>query len=156
MAIQPSGDYVLEITMLKYLTTSAALLIGAPLYAQSMDPAADPATMPSGTPAASDQTMPEASGSMSGSSSPATAAPGTSTSGADPVATAVASEWPKYDAAGSGSLTKTAFQKWISDLYAQANRPAPEKSYFEAAFAQADKDKSGGVSKMELENFLRG
>jgi hypothetical protein len=66
----------------------------------------------------------------------------------------VQADWAKYDTNKNDGLSKTEFNKWVSDLQAAAGQKAPTKSYLSSAFRKADKDKSGSVSQTELQTFL--
>jgi hypothetical protein len=80
-------------------------------------------------------------------------------SGADQVASVVQTEFPTYDANQDGKLEKAEFASWMVKLK-QASDPkaSPEsastKKWVNAAFAQADTDKSQSVSQPELIGFL--
>lgn len=118
-----------------------------------------------------DQTMTAPSGTQPAmpadpsTSTPATpAVPGSDAAGAtsaeqaggDAVATTVEADWAKYDANNGGTLSRTEFNKWVTDLQTAANNKAPTRGYLTSAFRKADADKNGSVSKEELQTFLRG
>lgn len=72
------------------------------------------------------------------------------------VAMLVDREFPAHDTDQDGELTVAEFGAWMDKLHAatpqpQANRPA---NWNEQAFALADADKNGKVSKAELVSFL--
>ncbi|HEX7848604.1 MAG TPA: EF-hand domain-containing protein [Sphingomonas sp.] len=74
------------------------------------------------------------------------------------VAEVVSGEFGTYDKNKNGSLSKTEFGAWMTALRTKADpslkNDAANKSWIAQAFAQADTDKSGSVSKDELTNFL--
>jgi hypothetical protein len=85
-------------------------------------------------------------------------ASGSQAAGGDQVTTIINAEFPAYDKDGTGALDKTEFAAWMDALKAKAPdgaKPSDAK-WNEAAFAQADKDKSASINKDELTGFLRG
>ncbi|WP_205479595.1 hypothetical protein [Sphingomonas arenae] len=76
--------------------------------------------------------------------------------GGDAVATTVEADWAKYDTNSGGTLSRTEFNKWVTDLQTAADKKAPTRGYLNSAFRKADSDKNGNVSKEELQTFLRG
>ena len=93
---------------------------------------------------------------QSAAAQPATTQPATT---GDQVAQIVDSEFPSYDKAGKGSLTKEEFGTWMVALRSasdpSANAASPEmKTWVAQAFTSADADRSGSVSKDELTSFL--
>ncbi|WP_258043000.1 EF-hand domain-containing protein [Sphingomonas sp. NBWT7] len=75
----------------------------------------------------------------------------------DQVTSIVDAEFASYDKDGNGDLNKAEFAAWMDALKSKApggaDKPGDAK-WNEAAFAQADKDKSTSVSKQELTGFL--
>lgn len=75
------------------------------------------------------------------------------------IATIVDQGFPTYDKDANGSLKGEEFNSWMVALRS-VNEPAfkgesaADKQWLSAALTQADKDKSGGVSKDELKIFL--
>ncbi len=120
-------------------TDPAAPMTAAPAQSAQADPAA-PAMQPA--PAQSAQ-------------APAAAQP----AGGDQVASIVNSEFGSYDKDQNGTLDKMEFAAWMDALKAKApdgaGKPSDAK-WNEAAFAQADTDKSTTVTKQELTGFLGG
>lgn len=116
----------------------------APSGVQPADPAtpAEPSTGTSATPATP--------------ASPSQGATADTQTGGDAVATTVETDWAKYDANSGGTLSRTEFNKWVTDLQTAANNKAPTRGYLTSAFRKADADKNGSVSKEELQTFLRG
>ena len=116
----------------------------APSGVQPADPAtpADPSTGTPATPATP--------------ASPSQGATADTQTGGDAVATTVETDWAKYDANSGGTLSRTEFNKWVTDLQTTANNKAPTRGYLTSAFRKADADKNGSVSKEELQTFLRG
>ncbi|MFD1612034.1 EF-hand domain-containing protein [Sphingomonas tabacisoli] len=158
---------------MKKILLGSAIVIAAPALAQTTAAptastnAAQPAA--AATPAATAQqptTAATPAAAATPSAAPAAAAtPGASTAAtatsnpADAVAAVVSADWSKYDASGKGQLTKAEFGKWMEALREQnpAQKAAVKDAtaWTNAAFAKADKDKSGSVSKTELEAFLK-
>ena len=70
----------------------------------------------------------------------------------------VNTEFPTYDKNSDGNLSKTEFASWMTALKAAdpnaKKDAAADKKWNDAAFAQADSDKSKSVSKDELTGFL--
>lgn len=121
-----------------------------------VDPAtpADPATTPADPAAPTDPSTPPASDPAA--SDPA--AGGTSAT-PDQVAQIVNQEFPTYDADATNELNETEFATWMKKLRTATDPTVdPEseqvKSWVGQAFAAADADKSGGVTKEELTGFL--
>lgn len=153
--------------MLKYALLAGVMTLSAPALAQTQAN-----TVPGQ--ATTGQTVPD-SGSVEAqvpqSTTPgdATAAtpPGAATqtaaaepaAGADQVASVVQTEFPTYDANQDGKLEKAEFASWMVKLK-QASDPkasaesASTRKWVNAAFAQADTDKSQSVSQPELIGFL--
>lgn len=152
--------------MLKYALLAGVIAIAAPAVAQVQSntaPQADDAQtqVPQGAPVTDPQAVPatpmdSATAPVADATQSATAEPAT---GADQVATVVQTEFPTYDANKDGKLEKTEFASWMVKLK-QASDPkatassAETKSWVNAAFAQADKDKSQSVTQPELVGFL--
>lgn len=145
----------------KSLTLMSAIALAAPALAQTTAPASTNAAQPAAaaTPSASAQ-QPTAAATPSSSATPSAQAPAAATNPADAVAAVVSSGWSQYDADGNSQLSKAEFGKWMDALREQnpAQKAAVKDpaAWTAAAFAKADKDKSGGVSKTELEAFLKG
>lgn len=70
----------------------------------------------------------------------------------------IASEFPTYDKDGNGSLVRAEFDTWLLALKDKsgeaAMKPADKMSWLKGAFTTADKDKSKGVSLVELTDYL--
>ncbi|PAX09402.1 calcium-binding protein [Sphingomonas lenta] len=121
--------------MRKFLL-AAATLVAAPVSAQQA-------------------TAPAQNGVTSGAGSITTAPVATS---AD-VASIVAREFPSYDRDRDGSLNQNEFGEWmvklktIADPNVRADAPST-KTWLNAAFAQADSDKSRSLTLGELTGFL--
>ncbi len=139
--------------MLKYAMLAGAVLIAAPVLAQTTttspqnsvpsDAAAGQAA-PSGTPADS---VPMQSAARK---QPATGSQ---------VAQVVDTEFPTYDKNGDGKLSAAEFSGWMVALKSKTDpttKPdAPEtKKWVSAAFAQADADKNKSLTKAEVTSFL--
>jgi hypothetical protein len=153
--------------MLKYAFLAGVMTIAAPALAQtqanSVPPSTTaPASVPQGAPVAdpqpspatpmdSAQTVPADGATQSATTEPAAAG--------DQVATVVQTEFPTYDANKDGKLEKAEFASWMVKLK-QASDPTASatstetKSWVNAAFAQADKDKDRSVTQPELVGFL--
>lgn len=157
--------------MLKFALLAGAMTIAAPAIAQT---AANPTpgtatttqTAPATTaaPASPAQTMPAAPAATAPMDSAAAPAP-TEQAATQPAATGdqvaqvVDTEFPTYDTNKDGKLSETEFGAWMvvlkskTDPTTKAGTPATKK-WVDAAFAQADTDKSKSLSKTELTGFL--
>ena len=159
--------------MLKSLMLMSAVAIAAPALAQTAAPAsastntAQPAAAATPSTAAQQPTAaatPAAAATpqAADSAAPTTAAAPTAepANSADAVAAVVSADWSKYDADGDGNLSKAEFGAWMTALRDQnpAQKAAVKdaEAWTTAAFAMADKDKSGAVNKDELAGFLKG
>ena len=161
--------------MKKRALAVALMCAAAPVVAQSSQPAGPPAETPptpptdqSQAPAGTtttppvDQPAPTAPPADPAASTTTTTTTTTtaSTEAADPNAdkakAAVSEGWAKYDANKNDNLNRAEFGKWVSDLQSAAGEKKPTQSYLRAAFTTADADKSGSVTKEELETFLKG
>ena len=150
--------------MLKYALLAGVIAVAVPAAAQvqsntapqatdaqTQAPQGAPVTDPQAAPVTSTDSTPAADATQSAAAEPA--------AGADQVATVVQTEFPTYDANKDGKLEKTEFASWMVKLK-QASDPkatatsAETKSWVNAAFAQADKDKSQSVTQPELVGFL--
>lgn len=127
--------------MLRYLLSSAALLMVGPALAQDMAPEGSAAPQ---------------------QESPTTAQPSQQATTVD-VAAVVDSEFPTYDTDSSGDLSTQEFSKWMMTLKkaeaattGQQLADAEITAWASAAFAMADNDKSNAVSKPELVTYLGG
>ncbi|MBY8822708.1 EF-hand domain-containing protein [Sphingomonas colocasiae] len=145
--------------MIRTLMFVSAFALAAPALAQETQPPQEPATESTAAqPPAEAQTAPEAATpSTTTTASPAQAAPANS---ANTVAAVVDNDFPAFDADKNGELSKEEFAAWMTKLRAaQPNAAAAStdnSAWTEAAFAQADTDKSKSVSKGELTTFLQG
>lgn len=161
---------------MKSLLLLSAMLVAAPAMAQTATP---PASTNAAQPAAAAQQAPQPATDAPTAQTPTTAQPsspastttGTTGSGTtttttaasnstDAVATVVSTDWAKYDGDKNGDLSKTEFASWMTALReqnpAQKAQVKDVDAWTTAAFTQADKDKSGAVSKDELQGFLKG
>ncbi len=150
--------------MIRYTLLAGAVMIATPAFAQqTATPATQP--IPPSAPSSTDpvgsqttdpmQSAPTAPAQTQADAS-ASAKPATS---ADQIAQAVEADFPKYDVDASGSLNAAEFGSWMTTLRASTNSAAAvdsteTKKWLKDAFAQADIDKSKGVSKSELTGFL--
>ncbi len=120
----------------------------------------DQTTTPSGVQPAQPATPADPSMSTPATpATPASPAQGAATgdqAGTDTVATTVEADWAKYDTNSGGTLSRTEFNKWVTDLQTAANSKAPTRGYLTSAFRKADANKNGSISKEELQTFLRG
>jgi cytoskeletal protein RodZ len=123
-------------------------------------PAPTTGTTPSGTQPA--QPADPADSATSTPATPATPASPAQTqtvgdqASGDTVVATVEADWAKYDTNSGGTLSRTEFNKWVTDLQTAANSKAPTSSYLRSAFRKADANKNGSISKEELQTFLRG
>lgn len=142
--------------MLKSLMLASAVLIAAPALAQNADTTANPNAATPATPAA-----PAQDGQAAQPASPAqpSAQAQPNANPADAVAAVVAADWNTYDTDKNGALSKEEFAKWMIALREKSPQQQPVadiNAWTNAAFAQADKDKSSTVTQTELQAFLKG
>lgn len=153
--------------MLKSFLLGGAILIAAPALAQTRAaPAPANTAQPAAavTPSSTTAQQPTAAATPATAATPsAQAAPAAGSQPTNPasaVASVVESDWTKYDTDSNGQLSKAEFGKWMDALREQnpAQKAAVKDptAWTNAAFTQADKDKSGSISKAELEAFLKG
>jgi Ca2+-binding EF-hand superfamily protein len=145
--------------MLKFTALSIAALAASTAYAQTPEaaPTADPSA---GAPATEQSAQPGAAIDPGAGAPTAQAAP--SANHAQVVAV-VDAGFPKYDADKDGKLSEAEFKQWIADLKAQEMAssgkpadPATVSQYANAAFAAADRNKTGSVTKQDMITFLGG
>jgi hypothetical protein len=152
---------------MKSLLLASAMILAAPAVAQTATPNSTNAAQPAApattaTPAQAPQPATDAPTAQSATpASPATpAAPEQPVNPADAVAQVVSNDWAKYDADKNDGLSKEEFGTWMAALReanpAQKAAVTDPEAWTTAAFAQADKDKNGTISKDELQGFLRG
>lgn len=142
--------------MLKSLMLASAVLIAAPALAQNADTTANPNAATPATPAA-----PAQDGQAAQPASPAqpSAQAQPNANPADAVAAVVAADWNTYDTDKNGALSKEEFARWMIALREKSPQQQPVadiNAWTNAAFAQADKDKSSTVTQTELQAFLKG
>ena len=150
--------------MLKFALLATAMTVASPALAQQAT-TTEPTTAPTAqaAPAAPvDQAAPADQATPMDSTTATTAPAETAAAAAQPatgdqVTSIVDAEFASYDKDGNGDLNKTEFAAWMDALKAKApggaGKPGDAK-WNDAAFAQADKDKSTSVSKQELTGFL--
>jgi hypothetical protein len=151
---------------MKSLWLMSAMIVAAPALAQTATP---PASTNAAQPAATAQPAPQPTtdapaAQATPSAQPTPSAPAAADAApanpADAVAAVVSNDWAKYDANNDSNLSKDEFAKWMTALResnpAQKAQVKDVNAWTTAAFAQADKDKSGAVSKDELQGFLKG
>lgn len=152
--------------MLKYAFLAGAMAIASPALAQDM-PVQDatggqdvPMTQDTAPPA--DQTMTPAPESDVQAEAESTVSADASTSQAatpEQIEQLVETQFATYDKDAKGELSEEQFGEWMVALRS-ASEPnlqpdAPEtQQWIGQAFAQADTDRSSGVSKAELTGFL--
>lgn len=136
--------------MIRKIVFASAIAFAVPAVAQEAP--ADPAQPATEAQAAPQQAAPQqAAPSADGAQQPA--------SGQAQVAQVVETDFPSFDKDSNGELSEAEFSDWMLKLrQASGDKTAPTelKSWASAAFAQADKDKSKAVSKVELTTFLAG
>lgn len=127
--------------MLKSLLMVSSVIIASPVIAQEGGAVRESA--PSSTPQA------------------ASAPPDQGAAGAaettDQVSSIVNAEFATYDRDGNGTLEKAEFAAWMDALKAKApdgGAQVGDAKWNEAAFAQADTDKSSSLTRAELTGFL--
>lgn len=147
--------------MMKSLMLASAMIVAAPALAQS----ANTSTPKAATPASPVQpATPAQDGTAAEPATPATSAQPSAQAQATPnasdaVAQVVAADWNTYDSNKDGALSKDEFSKWMIALREKSPQQQPVAdiaAWTNAAFAQADKDKSSSVTQTELQSFLRG
>ncbi len=130
------------------------------------DPVASEA-VPSATTPGAPKATPPAQATAAGATTASTAKPvgepvkcddGTMQIAPAQVVAIVSREFGAYDKNRSGALEKEEFTAWMAALKARSvEKPgAPTKAWTEAAFKQADVDKSANVSRVELAGFFNG
>lgn len=165
---------------MKSLLLMSAMVVAAPALAQAgappastnsaqpaatATPAPQPTTDAPATAAPAAQATPSAQATPTASATPSAqptpaAEPTPAANSADAVAQVVSNDWAKYDANTDSNLSKEEFASWMTAL--RESNPAQKAAvkdvaaWTTAAFTQADKDKSGAVSKDELQTFLKG
>ena len=147
--------------MLKYAMLAGAVMIAAPVLAQTA--ATSPQAPASGggvaaQPAQSDAMATPQSGTPTDPVPMQSAAREQPATGSQ-VAQVVDIEFPTYDKNGDGKLSATEFGGWMVALKSKTDpttKPdAPEtKKWLSAAFAQADADKNKSLTKTEVTSFL--
>lgn len=137
---------------------------GSPV-ARDGDPVATEAVPSATTPGAPKATPPvqateagAAAATAATATKPVKCDDGTMQTPARQVQAIVSREFGVYDKDRSGSLDKTEFAAWMAALKARsAAKPGePSKSWTEAAFKQADADRSTSVNRVELASFFNG
>lgn len=158
--------------MLRKMLLVGAVAMSFPALAQTPPPTGDdpmappeqtdpaPAPAPDETTPPTDPTTPPADPTTPPAPGEATQ-PAPSGTAATPaqVAQIVDQEFPTYDADSSQDLNQAEFATWMKKLRTATDPSVdPEseqvKGWIDQAFAAADADKSGGVSKEELTGFL--
>jgi hypothetical protein len=173
--------------VLKHALLAGAMIVAAPAFAQTAQPAPGTPATGSAMPAETGQapmdsttaqpgTQPGQTAQVpQGQTSPATATPqgapadaaqSAQTTGSEPqaasgtqVASVIDTEFKTYDKDANGSLSKAEFAEWMNALKAKQPGGAgamADPKWNDAAFAQADTDKSAVLSKAELTAFLSG
>ncbi|WP_375285609.1 EF-hand domain-containing protein [Sphingomonas sp.] len=169
--------------MLKHALLAGAMIVAAPAFAQTAQPAPGTPATGSAMPAETGQVPMDGTTSQpgqtaqvpQGQTSPATATPqgapadaaqSAQTTGSQPqaasssqVASVIDTEFKTYDKDANGSLSKAEFAEWMNALKAKQPGGAgamADPKWNDAAFAQADTDKSAVLSKAELTAFLSG
>lgn len=147
--------------MLKYVLLGGAIAIAAPAVAQQAETAhqSHTATASSASVGVQDSSSSEqasATPPTGGSAAPAdTTAQAQQPASGDQVSTIINAEFASYDKDANGTLDKAEFAAWMDALKAKAPNPQPsDAKWNDAAFAQADTDKSASLTKAELTGFL--
>ncbi len=141
--------------MVKYALLIGAVALSAPALSQTA-PAA-PSTM-SAQSSAPMQTSPQpapAGAMQAAPSAPVAPQPVTE----NQVARIIDAEFPTYDKNGDSMLSAVEFGTWMTALKSKSgsaeSAATPEsRKWLDAAFAQADTDKSKSLTKTELTGFL--
>lgn len=150
--------------MIRTVLFASAIALAAPAIAQEA-PATPEAAPPTSTeaPAESAPMTGPQSAPQSAPSADTTAAPGAQAaqpaSGPAQVAQVIETDFPAFDKDSNGELNQTEFSDWMLKLRtASGDTTSPNelKTWANAAFAQADTDKSKTVNKAELTKFLAG
>lgn len=159
--------------MTRTILLAGAMMFAAPAFAQTAATPAQTGTAPSQTQAMSAPVPSNSPATAAQQTSPTQAAPAqaapaqsAATPTTDPaaatqtqVAQVVDQQFATYDKDGDGSLSKAEFSAWMGALKAQSaaapkETPAQATAWNDAAFKQADGDKSASVTKTELTGFL--
>lgn len=140
--------------------TAPAGTVGAASAPADPTAAAPTAQQPTGPATTTAQTAPAQTTGAPTSAAPAQSAQAQPASGPAAIQSVVDKEFATYDKDGNGSLDKAEFAAWMDALKAKqpagASAQMADPKWNEAAFAQADADKSNVVSKSELTTFLSG
>ena len=155
--------------MLKYVFLASAMIVAAPVGAQTTTPAPQSSPQQSTAPMTSSPepatpvTDPAAT-TPAPTSDPAATGDTTASTTAQPasgaqVAGIVDKEFATYDKDANGGLSQAEFGSWMVTLRSASDPTvkadsADTKTWVKTAFAQADKDKSKTVTKAELTGFL--
>lgn len=148
--------------MIRSLMFVSALALTAPAFAEQTTTPQEPATESTATQPAAEAQTPASSDPAAATPAPATttaaATPAPATNPAANVAAVIETDWGSFDSDKNGELSKTEFAAWMTKLREAQPNPttADAKAWTDAAFAQADADKSSTVSKGELTTFLQG
>ncbi|MEG3088082.1 EF-hand domain-containing protein [Sphingomonas sp. PB4P5] len=162
--------------MTKYLLLAGAMMISAPVLAQTQtapaaqapvsgaqpaptDPAAQPSMATTAVPASQPQTAPIADPASAAQSPVETATAAAPATKEEQVAAVVNTEFGTYDKDSNGKLSAAEFGAWMVALKTASDpttkaESAATKTWIGQAFANADKDKNKAVSKAELTGFL--
>lgn len=170
--------------MLKPILLASAMMISVPALAQEVPsqtptapsqgttvPTTDPAMPDTTAPAPTDSTVPTdpttttapEAGDTSDPSAAQTADPQTTqepqTASTDQIGQIVDTEFPTYAKTSADELTKDEFGQWMVALRTASEpgvnaQSAEVQTWTSQAFASADADQSGKVTKTELKTFL--
>ena len=148
--------------MIKIMLLAGTVAISAPAFAQTTAPNAQTAPAPMQTTPAPATTAPAPAQTVPAAPAPTETTPAPTDAAAAPsqsqVAQVVDQQFGTYDKNADGALSKAEFAAWMTALKSQANAkaatPAEETAWNDAAFSQADGDKSATVTKVELTGFL--
>lgn len=128
---------------------AGAMIVATPVLAQTTTPAPQAGAVQAAPVATPADASPQAAVTPTATPAPA----------AEQVASAVDQQFATYDKNGDGKLSKAEFGDWMialktaSDPATKAASPAT-KAWVTTAFAQADTDKNGTLSKSEVTGFL--
>ncbi|TCP72516.1 EF-hand domain-containing protein [Sphingomonas sp. PP-CE-1G-424] len=147
--------------MLKYAMLAGAVMLAAPVLAQT---AATSSQAPASGGGVAAQAAQSDAMATPQSGTPTDPVPMQSAAREQPatgsqVAQVVDTEFPTYDKNGDGKLSAAEFAGWMVALKTETDpstKPdAPEiKKWVSAAFAQADTDKNKSLTKTEVTSFL--
>jgi hypothetical protein len=139
----PLCNVKLELKIMRFPLVLGALVLAAPLHAE---PAPQPTIKDAEPSASAPMSKPNATAIPIESVTPQPQSVS--------IDEKVGMDWPRYDTAGKGHLTKAELDQWFTDLRASSGDTAPDAKWLGTAFGQTDSNKDKKVSREELTAFL--